>query len=248
MSLSTEKVKHYCIPIYNRASYSRIKSLVAKMQREESLRVTVILSGALILKEFDQPRDYILAENPNVTFVEIPIEYPAEMTNESMVNVSSKILESLGTHFGRNSYDAVIVMADRFEMLPVAIAAAYHGLPLVHFQGGEITGNIDEKVRHAISKLSDLHLVSTRMAKEYLIAMGEEPRSVLRVGCPSLDLLRQEQIKRVSKRNAKEKYLISMFHPVTTDGAKAYEDMKSVLTAIITFCVKNRHKCYVFYR
>ena len=84
--------------------------------------------------------------------------------------------------------DVVVTIADRFETIATAIAAAYLNLPLAHVQGGEITGSIDEKVRHAVTKLADLHLVSTARAAERVIRMGEPPATVHMTGCPSIDL------------------------------------------------------------
>src|SRR5690606_9945247 len=87
--------------------------------------------------------------------------------------------------------DMVVTVADRFETMATAGAAAYMNLPLVHVQGGEITGSIDDKVRHAITKLADLHLVASEKAAERVIRMGEDPQAVHVTGCPSIDLAKQ---------------------------------------------------------
>src|SRR5690606_2559655 len=79
----------------------------------------------------------------------------------------------------------------RYETISTAIAASYMNIPLAHIQGGEVTGNIDEKVRHAITKLSDIHLVTTPMAAERVIKMGENPESVFTTSCPSIDLAKE---------------------------------------------------------
>ena len=84
--------------------------------------------------------------------------------------------------------DIVVSIADRFETISTAIASSYMNIPLAHIQGGEVTGNIDEKVRHAITKLSDIHLVAGEKPKERVIKMGERPETVFNCGCPSMDL------------------------------------------------------------
>ena len=84
--------------------------------------------------------------------------------------------------------DAVVPVADRYETLATAVAASYMNIPVVHVQGGEVTGSIDEKVRHAVTKLANLHLVSTHLARERVIRLGEEPGSVVMTGCPSIDI------------------------------------------------------------
>src|SRR5690606_26943576 len=84
--------------------------------------------------------------------------------------------------------DAVVTVADRYETLATAVAAAYLNLPLVHVQGGEVSGSIDEKVRHAITKLADVHFAATDLAGERIVRMGEDPATVHVTTCPSIDL------------------------------------------------------------
>ena len=85
----------------------------------------------------------------------------------------------------------MVTVADRFETLATAVAASYLNIPLVHVQGGEVTGSIDEKVRHAITKLADLHFVSTEKAAERVTRMGEQPERVFVTGCPSIDVVKR---------------------------------------------------------
>ena len=84
--------------------------------------------------------------------------------------------------------DIVVTIADRFETISTSIAAAYQNIPLAHIQGGEVTGNIDEKVRHANTKLADIHLVSSESAMARVIKLGEDSEYVFNTGCPSIDL------------------------------------------------------------
>ena len=83
-----------------------------------------------------------------------------------------------------NKPDLVVAIADRYENLSIAISASYMNIPVAHIQGGETTGSIDEKVRHAITKLSDIHFVSTKRAKDFVIRMGELKSKVFLTGCP----------------------------------------------------------------
>ena len=85
--------------------------------------------------------------------------------------------------------DIVLSVADRFETIATAIAAAYMNLPLAHTQGGEVSGSIDESVRHAVTKLAHLHFPATELSRQRVIAMGEDPATVFNVGCPSIDLV-----------------------------------------------------------
>ena len=100
-------------------------------------------------------------------------------------------LVELSNVFYKLQPDMVVVIADRFETISVSIAAAYQNIPLVHIQGGEITGSIDEKVRHANTKFADIHLVCNEKARETVIKLGEDPAYVFNTGCPSIDLARK---------------------------------------------------------
>src|SRR5690606_30681520 len=97
------------------------------------------------------------------------------------------VVEFAGT-FQRLEPDVVLLIGDRYEALAASIAAAYMNLCVVHVQGGEVSGSIDESARHAISKLAHFHCPSTRRSADYLIRMGEHPETILAIGCPSSDL------------------------------------------------------------
>ena len=99
----------------------------------------------------------------------------------------------LPTVFDNLKPDIVVTIADRYETIATAIAASYMNIPLAHIQGGEITGNIDEKVRHAVTKLADYHLVSSKLAGERVIRMGEDPEMVFVTGCPSIDIAKDRK-------------------------------------------------------
>jgi UDP-hydrolysing UDP-N-acetyl-D-glucosamine 2-epimerase len=106
----------------------------------------------------------------------------------TMAKTTGLGLLELATVFDNLKPDVVVTVADRYETLATAVAASYMNIPVAHVQGGEVTGSIDEKVRHAVTKLADLHFVSTEKAAERVVRMGEEPEKVFVTGCPSIDL------------------------------------------------------------
>src|SRR5690606_37569835 len=106
----------------------------------------------------------------------------------SMAKSTGLAVMELSTVFANLKPDMVVTIADRYETIATSIAAAYMNIPLVHTQGGEITGNIDEKVRHSNTKLADIHFVTTEKSRERVIKMGEHPATVFITGCPSIDL------------------------------------------------------------
>lgn len=153
------------------------------------------------------------------------------------------ILE-LSTVFDNLAPDVVVTIADRFETMATAISAAFMNIPLAHVQGGEVTGNIDEKVRHAITKLADLHLVATEKARDRVLRLGERADAVFVTGCPSIDIaaeLRQspaldfdpfEKYGGVGKKlDLSEGYLVVMQHPVTTEYGQSRLHVEETLEA-----------------
>jgi UDP-hydrolysing UDP-N-acetyl-D-glucosamine 2-epimerase len=141
--------------------------------------------------------------------------------------------------------DVVISIADRFETLATAVAAAYMNVPLAHVQGGEITGSIDEKVRHAVTKLADLHLVSTELAAQRVVQMGESRSKVFVTGCPSIDLADQVARENTvsfdpltkyggvgSTVDISRGYIVALQHPVTTQYEEALFQVTETLAAV----------------
>jgi UDP-hydrolysing UDP-N-acetyl-D-glucosamine 2-epimerase len=162
-----------------------------------------------------------------------------------MVQTTGLGLIEIGSVLQRLNPDVVVTIADRYETMTTAIAASYMRIPLAHIQGGEITGNIDEKVRHAITKLADLHLVCTAAAENNVIAMGENPQSVFLAECPSIDIAKSVIDRRpldfspfkkyggVGKEiELTGKYLVVMQHPVTSETSLARTHVENILKVV----------------
>jgi UDP-hydrolysing UDP-N-acetyl-D-glucosamine 2-epimerase len=141
----------------------------------------------------------------------------------------------------------VVTVADRFETMSTAIAASYMNIPLAHIQGGEITGNIDESVRHAITKLAHIHFPSTKKSAERIIKMGEEPWRVHCTGCPSIDLLVNQDLSLNQQLSEKlihggvgtlfdpsKPYILMVQHPVTTSFGEGVKQVTKTLKALKT--------------
>jgi len=151
----------------------------------------------------------------------------------------------LATCFDKLQPDIVLTVADRYETLATAIAASYMNIFLAHTQGGEVTGSIDESVRHAITKLSHIHFVSNKRAYDYVIKLGEQKKRVFLTGCPSIDILKNINLKKIHKEivskdiftgtgsvfNLNKDYIILMQHPVTTEYKKAKSQIKETIKA-----------------
>lgn len=235
--------KRICLPIFNRATYARVKTVVEEISRKWQLELTLVVSGSLLEEEFGSAHEYITNGHQKILIerLSLPTRPPGHAGSAMR---SGDIIHGLTEILEKKKFDLVIIVADRYEMLPAALCAAYLNIPIVHIQGGEMTGNIDDKVRHAITRLADYHFVSTDMAKIYLNAMGEDFKTISSIGCPSLDLIKQAGIKR---HEPKDKYLFCVFHPETERPESAYEETRIVFDAVIEHCARSGTVCYWFW-
>lgn len=220
------------VVITARPSYSRVKTALLALKNSEKIELLIILAGSAILDRYGNASKVILNDGFNIAAKVYNIIEGDNLTSAAR-STGIGIIE-LSTVFERLNPDAVVTIADRFETMATAIAASYMNIPLIHIQGGEVTGNIDEKVRHAITKLADLHLVSSASAKNRVIKMGEDKNKVFVTGCPSIDIAR-EVVGRNLPYNLLDKYsgvgsvidickqfLVVLQHPVTTE----YQDSR----------------------
>lgn len=235
--------KKFCLAVFNRATYSRCKSLIKRIAAHPDMHITVALSNSLLMKEYGNAQEYIKSENKNVQFDLVEIQNNGS-THAGVARTAADIGLRFAEYFAARTFDAVILVADRYETLPCAIAASYQNIPIIHIQGGEVTGNIDEKIRHAVSKMADYHFVATDLAKDYLREMGEDYKRVFNPGCPSIDVIRQAHVKRWYP---KEKYILSIFHPETERPDEAFEQTEVVLRSVIDYCGKYGARCYWYW-
>ncbi len=235
------KIK-FCVAINNRANYARIKTLLLEIKKNKNFELQILLGASAILGRFGE-LDNILKKDGFNKFQKIYSIVEGENLTTMAKSTGLSIIET-STFFESYKPDAVIVIADRFENLSVAIAASYLNIPLIHIQGGEVTGSIDEKVRHSITKLSDIHFVATKRSKNFLIKMGENKKSVFLTGCPSIDIANKAKSKLpkdffIKNRGVgnvpkhREKYIVVMHHPETTKFNQTYNQISQTIDAII---------------
>tara|TARA_Y100000389_G_scaffold201809_1_gene245413 strand:+ start:3535 stop:4692 length:1158 start_codon:yes stop_codon:yes gene_type:complete len=177
----------FCITA--RASYSRIKNAILELKKKKGIEVMVLASGSALLDKYGRVVELIKKDGIKVveelhTSFEGDTSIGMALTTASTIDASARVFKRIKPHL-------VVTIADRYETLGTSIAASYCGFPLAHIQGGEVTGNIDERVRHANTKLSDIHLVSNGSSKSRVIKMGEKKTSIFVTGCPSLDIIRE---------------------------------------------------------
>lgn len=231
-------MRRLCLCLFNRATYGRSKSLIQAISKSEDLHLTVVLSASLLEEEYGNAQEYIKDDSPNVRYIGIPLENKDRSHFGSCIR-ASEILAKMAIHISCEKYDAAILIADRFETIAAAQAFSFQNIPIIHIQGGEVTGNIDEKIRHAVTKLSDYHFAPTKLAKDYIIEMGEHPNRVYNTGDLAIDLC-----KGVRGRRPRKRYFICMYHPETTNPAEIKDNTIALLNAVIDHAAQTQTHCY----
>lgn len=232
-----------CVVVTARPSYSRIKTALAAIDAHPGLELQLVIAASALLERYGTAVNYIEKDGFKIAAKVFNVLEGENLTAQAKTT-GLGILE-LASVFENLQPDAVVTVADRFETMATAIAASYMNIPLVHIQGGEVTGNIDEKVRHAITKLADLHFVASPKAQERVIKMGEDPSKVFLTGCPSIDLAHEILLDGVLDFDPFKKYggvgamvditdgyLVVMQHPVTTEYREARAHVEETLYAI----------------
>ena len=236
-------MRKVCVVVTARPSYSRIRTALTAIRDHPDLELQLVVAASALLDRYGSAIQYVEQD-------EFPIAARVQMVLEggnltAMAKTTGLGLLELSSVFEHLKPDVVVTIADRFETIATAIAAAYLNLPLAHVQGGEITGSIDEKVRHAVTKLADLHLVSTARAAERVIRMGEPPATVHLTGCPSIDLavdtLRTPALDFDpyakyggvgAGMDLSRGYVVVLQHPVTTEHELARAHVTETLHAV----------------
>lgn len=220
----------------SRAEYGIVKRLLLKLNNDPDIKLHIVATGMHCDDTYGNTLDVI--EDDGFT-VEAAIDIQINTTSNAHVLKSMAIcLTAFGEHFEQQSYDAVMVLGDRYEIFSVAIAAAMHNIPLIHIHGGEKTlANYDEFIRHSITKMSKLHLTSTEEYKNRVIQLGECPEQVFDIGslgaenALSLPLPQLHEMESLHGSFAKPYYVV-LFHPETLATQSVEEQVDELLIAI----------------
>jgi UDP-hydrolysing UDP-N-acetyl-D-glucosamine 2-epimerase len=244
--------KKICVVITNRTNYSKLKLILAELKSYEFLEVEIVASSSILLGKYGTPYQDIENDGYKIA-MKIDCVLMND-THEAMITTVGLSMIQHAVYLTSSKPDIVLVVGDRFDALPPALAAAMMNIPIAHIQGGETSGTIDDKVRDLISKISTLHFVATEMSRERLIQWGIDSASILNYGCPAVEYITKidvgnhfdrASIKKEFKRpiiiGPNEKYFLVVVHPDTTNEYDV--SMETVLRAVESFNLKT----FVFY-
>jgi len=219
----------------SRADYGLMRETLFKIKKHPNLDLEIIVTGMHLMPEFGKTINEIKKDRFKIHKINAIYE---EDNKESMAKFLGKFIVSLVKKIKKIKPDILLLLGDRAEMLGGAIVGAYLTIPTFHIHGGEVTSTVDEPVRHAIAKLSHIHLVATKNSAKRIIKMGEDPWRVFVVGAPGLDSILNKKLispKEIAKKyglNLSKLILLVIQHPVTTELDEAGQQMKETMEAI----------------
>lgn len=234
-------MRKICIVVASRANYSSIKSVMRAIQDHPALELQLVTAAAALLDRYGSVEHLIESDGftPQAR-VHMLVEGETPVT---MAKSTGLGLIELPTVFDRLQPDVVLTVGDRFETMATALAASYMNIALAHTMGGEVSGNIDENIRHAVTKFAHIHFPACEDAQERIVRLGEDPKTVHLAGCPRMDLVAEYLADGEAPRpelfregvghdfDWDEPFLMISQHPVTTEYGDGERQVAETLGA-----------------
>lgn len=200
-----------------RADFGKLKSLMHKLQKDDNFEIHIFVTGMHMLAKYG----YTCGEIESEGFLNI-FKFINQNSSDSMDHALSKTIMGLSDYVREINPDLIIIHGDRIEALAGAAVGALNNIRVGHIEGGEVSGTVDELIRHAVSKLSHAHFVANETAKIRLRQLGESEESIFVIGSPDIDIMNSATLPTIKAVQTRygfefEKYAILMFHPVTSE-------------------------------
>jgi UDP-N-acetylglucosamine 2-epimerase (hydrolysing) len=216
-----------------RADFGKLKSLIKKVDDNKNFESHIFITGMHMLAKYGMTANEVKKSGFKFTY-----QYINQNSSDSMDVILSKTIQGLSDYVKEIKPDMIIVHGDRVEALAGAIVGSLNNILVSHIEGGEVSGTIDELIRHSVSKMSHLHFVSNEQAKERLIQLGENKKSIFIIGSPDLDIMTSPNLPNLKDVKLRynidfNEYAVFMYHPVTTDLLSLPQNIKEAVNALI---------------
>ncbi len=222
-----------------RADYSRFKPIINEIKKDKILDYRLVVTGLHLLKSHGNTKNEIKSDNFKISKeIKNFQDDGKNTTGAGMAKAMGKVFLQLSEYVEKIKPDIILSGFDIGANFVLTVVGAHLNIPVAHIQGGEVTGSIDESLRHAMSKFSNYHYVANNDAKKRLVKMGEISKDIHVVGCPSIDALLLEKelnLKKLLKKfrlNEKKKFLLLIQHPITTEVSRSENQIVKTLKAI----------------
>lgn len=215
-----------------RADYGKMKALMKAVEKSDDFVLYMYVSGMHILDKFGGTYMEIQKDGYQNIYVAF-----SQFLSDSMSYNVGNIICNLTGYVRSMQPDLIVVHGDRIDALAGAIVGALNNIRVAHIEGGELSGTIDESIRHAVSKFANIHLVSTEEAKKRLIQLGENVQDIYIIGSPDVDVMLSDRLPSIEKVKRRyeipfEHYAILMYHPVTTEFDSIHDNIEKVIQAV----------------
>ena len=215
-----------------RADYGKIEALMKGIEESDEFELLIYVSGMHLLEQYGMTTREIYKDGFKNIYPALGQQYTSSMS----YNLGNIICNLTG-YVNSMKPDMIVIHGDRIEAMAGAIVGALNNVRVAHIEGGEVTGTIDESIRHAVSKFAHFHFVSNEHAKANLIQLGEDPENIYIIGSPDIDVMASSDLPTLDQ--VKERYEISfdsysilMYHPVTTELNLIYDHIKAITDAV----------------
>lgn len=216
-----------------RADFGKIKSIILSIQEHKKLELEVFVTGMHLDRKYGYTIDEIYKSN-----IKNIVPFDNSSISKKMEVVFSETIKGLSNHIQKFKPDLIVVHGDRIEALAAAIVGSLNNILVAHIEGGEVSGTIDESIRHAITKFSHLHFVTDVKARKRLTQLGEIKESIYVIGSPDIDLMDPSNLTPLIEVKERyeigfKKYAIALFHPVITEIEQLEIQINSFCDALI---------------
>lgn len=216
-----------------RADFGKLKSLIEVLLDTEGFEVDIFVTGMHMQKEYGSTVDEIVKCGYKNIY-----RFINHTSEKAMDQTLAKTIQGFSDYCNELNPDLIVIHGDRVEALAGAVVGSLNNILVAHIEGGEVSGTVDELIRHAVSKLSHTHFVSNDRAKNRLIQMGEVTDNIFVIGSPDVDVMISKKLPSLEKVREHydihyDQYAIAMFHPVTTEVEKLEQDVKEYVDAML---------------
>lgn len=226
--------RHVCFLTGTRADFGKLKPLILSASGVEGVRVTVLVTGMHLMEKFGSTVIEVRRLEPTVSIR----EFPNQDDGDTMDRVLARTVMGLSAVIDDDRPDLLVVHGDRVEALAGAAAGALRNVAVAHVEGGEVSGTIDGVLRHAVSKLSHLHLVANDEAERRVVQLGEDPDTVWAVGSPDIDIMLSDSLPPLDRVLTDyeipfDDYVLVILHGVTTEDERANGAVAGALVDVL---------------
>jgi len=223
-----------------RADFGKLKSLIKIIKFHSSFNLVIVVTGMHMLKKFGNThREVVKMFKSNI------VKFKNQKSNDNLEIILFKTVKKFSEIVKKSNPDLIVIHGDRVESLACASVGALNHILTAHIEGGEISGTIDDSIRHAITKLSHVHFVGSSIARKRVLLMGEKKKNIFKIGSPNIDVIVNKKLPDINIVKSRygikfNQYSILLWHPVTSNINSLERDTKKLLS----FC-KSLNKNFV---